>query len=114
MGGVVSGPVEESTVARLAQTARLLAEQFQPAMEPLREAVLRGGILARPFGRRNTKELVLLLLELQVPTRPRQDFAVFRENRVDQTAPQTPAPPIAAAVVRQVADTPLLHRLRRK
>jgi hypothetical protein len=90
----------------------LLADEFEAAVEAFGEAVLHRGGGSGSFGGGKAGEVAFLLFVSGIAADPGEDLALFGEDRVDDVASQAEAAFVVAAVQRQGADSPLLHRLR--
>lgn len=102
------------TIAGFFEAACLLAEEFESAMEAFWKAMLDRCGGSGSLGWREAGEIAFLLLVGWIAADPREYLSVFRENRIDDVASQAEAAFIIAAMQRQDAAAPLLHRLRRK
>ena len=101
-------------VAGFFEAARLLAKEFESAMEAFWEPMLHRCGDFGPLGWREASEIAFLLLVGWIAADPREYLSVFGEDWIDDVASQTEAAFVIAAVQRQDAAAPLLHRLRRK
>ena len=106
-------PLHEFAVATFLLSAGVMAEEFLAAMEAFLEAVFNWCGSDRSFRKRKAGEVAFFPFVVWITSDPMQDFAVFRQNRVDDLASYAEAT-FVAVVHRQEADSPFCQRLRRQ
>ena len=88
----------------------MLPEEFQTTFKALYKMVLFGLLSLLPAH----DPFMLLSFVLRIATEPRQHFAAFRKQGVDDLSPHRPPSMIAAAITRQVTHAPPLARILRE
>ena len=105
---------DDLPIAGLGEPTCMLSEQFLPAVKIYREFVLVRFLLLAPLLRSQRVESLLFQLELRIARNPCQKLAVLTEDWIEDLAAKRPRSLVAAAVLRQHADTPFFHHCRRQ